>query len=252
MAASPISRGILFDMISTIFHTVVYDPLYNGLIFLVGIVPQHDVGLAVIALTIVVRIILFPLSRRAVETQMAMRKIAPDVEKLKEKHKDNREEQAKAIFALYRERGVHPFASIGLLLAQLPVLFALYWIFAFGGLPEVDPALLYSFVSVPASVNMHFLGFVDMAGHTIILGVLAAGTQFFYTRLSMGPREKKPAAAKASFSAELSRSFDLQARYMLPATFIFLSFIIPNAAMLYLVTSNLFMIGQELWSGRRF
>src|SRR3989344_2054736 len=172
MAASPISRGILFDMISTIFHTVVYDPLYNGLIFLVGIVPQHDVGLAVIALTIVVRIILFPLSRRAVETQMAMRKIAPDVEKLKEKYKDNREEQAKAIFALYRERGVHPFASIGLLLAQLPVLFALYWIFAFGGLPDIRPDLLYSFVSSPAGIDMGFFGLFNMAEHNIVLGVL--------------------------------------------------------------------------------
>src|SRR3989344_1901002 len=137
-------------MISAIFHALIYDPLYNGLVFLVGVMPSHDVGLAVIVLTIVVRVILFPLSRRAVETQLAMKKIAPDIEKLKEKYKDNREEQAKAIFALYKERGVHPFASIGLFLLQIPVLFALYWVFAFGGLPDIRPDLLYSFVSSPA------------------------------------------------------------------------------------------------------
>ncbi|OGG57947.1 hypothetical protein A2853_03415 [Candidatus Kaiserbacteria bacterium RIFCSPHIGHO2_01_FULL_55_17] len=239
-------------MISALFHTLVYDPLYNGLVFLVGIVPSHDVGLAVIVLTIVVRLLLFPLSRRAVETQMAMKKIAPEVERLKEKHKDNREEQAKAIFALYREHGVRPFASVGLLLAQLPILFALYWIFAVGGLPEIHPDTLYSFVFPPAGVNMMFLGVLDMAGHSIVLGVLAGATQFVYTRLSMGPREAKAATQPGSFSADLARSFDLQARYMLPATFVILSFFIPNAALLYLVTSNSSMVAQELLAGRRF
>src|SRR6185436_14723915 len=100
-------------MWSALFHTIIYDPLYNGLVFLVGVIPTHDVGIAVILLTIVVRTILYPLSRRAVETQLAMKKIAPDVERIKVKYKDNREEQTKAIFALYRERGVHPFANFG-------------------------------------------------------------------------------------------------------------------------------------------
>lgn len=239
-------------MISTAFHAVIYDPLYNGLVFLVGATPTHDVGLAVIVLTIAVRVILFPLSRRAVETQMAMKKVAPEVEKLKEKYKNNREEQGKAIFALYRERGVHPFASMGLLLVQLPILFALYWVFAVGGLPEIRPELLYSFVSAPSGVNMEFFGVLNMAGHSIILGIFAAATQFVYTRLSMGPREKKLTTQEASFGTDLARSFDLQARYMLPATFVVLSYFIPNAAMLYLVTSNTFMIGQEYLSGRRF
>lgn len=239
-------------MISAVFHALVYDPLYNGLAFLVGAIPTHDVGLAVIALTILVRLLLFPLSRRAVETQIAMKKIAPDVERLKEKYKDKREEQAKALFALYREHGVHPFASIGLLLAQLPVLFALYWIFASGGLPDIHPELLYAFVPSPESVNMAFLGVLDMAGHSIVLGALAAGTQFVYTRLSMGAPEKKPAVTSGTFSTDLARSFEMQARYVLPATFIVLSFFIPSAAMLYLTTSNAFMIGQELFAGRRF
>lgn len=237
-------------MITAVFHGIIYDPLYNGLVFLVGIIPSHDVGVAVILLTVLVRIILLPLSQRASLNQHAMKKIAPEVEKIKEKYKDNREEQGKAIFALYRERGVHPFAGVGLLLVQLPILFALYWIFA-RGLPNIRPEILYSFIAAPSAINMHFLGFLDMAGHSLPLGIVAALTQFAYTRLSMGPRAA-PSAPGASFSADLSRSFDLQARYVLPATFVFLSFIIPNAAMLYIVTSNVFMLGQELLSGRRF
>lgn len=238
-------------MISAIFHTVVYDPLYNALIFFVDVIPTHDVGIAVIALTILVRVILIPLSRRASETQSAMRKIAPEVEEIKEKYKNSREEQSKAIFALYKERGVHPFAGIGLLFLQLPVLISLYWIFAQGGLPEIKPELLYAFIPISPEVSMEFLGLIDMAGHSLILGLLAAGTQFFYTRLSMGKREPVKPTGTPSFSGELARSFDLQARYVLPATFVVLSYFIPNAAMLYLITSNTFMVVQEFAMGRR-
>src|ERR1700745_3002747 len=98
-------------MIGSIFHAGIYNPLYNGLVFLVGIIPSHDVGLAIVVLTIVVRFILFPLSRRAVQAQLAMKEIAPDVEDLKKKFENDREQQSKAIFALYKERGIHPFAG---------------------------------------------------------------------------------------------------------------------------------------------
>ena len=238
-------------MISALFHTAIYDPLYNGLVFLVGIIPSHDVGLAVILLTIIVRIILFPVSRRAVESQLAMKKLAPDIEELKKKHKDS-VEQNKAIFALYKEHGVHPFASLGLLLLQLPVLIALYWVFANGGLPVIDFSLLYSFIHAPQTVNMEFLGFMDMnARHNIVLAVLAVITQFIYTRLSMGPRGEQT-STEATLSSDMAKSFDIQARYVLPLMIGAIAFSIPAAAPLYWVTSNVFMIGQEYLSGRRF
>jgi YidC/Oxa1 family membrane protein insertase len=238
-------------MIGSIFHTIIYAPLYNGLVFFVGVAPLHDVGLAVIALTILVRVILFPLSRRAVESQLAMKKIAPEIEELKKKHKDN-VEQSKAIFALYKERGIHPFSSVGLLLLQLPVLIGLYWVFARGGLPSIDGSILYSFVHVPPTVNMHFLGFMDMAkNHNIVLAILAALTQLGYTRLSMGPRGSQ-SAGEATLSGDMAKSFDVQARYIFPVMIGVISFTITSAAPLYWVTSNSFMIIQEYASGRRF
>ncbi len=238
-------------MISQIFHATVYDPLYNGVTFFVGVIPSHDIGLAIIALTIVVRIIIFPLSSRAIKAQMAMKKIAPEVELIKVKYKDKREEQGKAIFALYKERGVHPFSSIGLVLVQFPILIGLYWVFYAGGFPDVDASLLYSFVHVPASVNMEFLGILDMSKRSIIIAVLAAVTQFIYTRLSMGPRGQAT-AVEASLSNDMARSFDLQARYMLPVIIGVIAYTIPSAAPLYWVTSNILMIIQEYASGRRF
>lgn len=239
-------------MISTAFHATIYDPLYNGLIALVDIMPGHDVGLAVIALTVIVRIVIYPLSKRTVESQMAMKKVAPEVEALKKKYKKNSPEQTQAIFALYRERGIHPFAGLGLMLIQIPILIALFWIFATGGLPKIDEQLLYSFVPRPETINMLFLGLIDMgAKHDIVLAVLTAATQLVYSRLSMGPRAGKT-AIEESLSSDMARSFDLQVRYVLPIIIGFVAYSVAAAAPLYYVTSNIFMIGQEYLAGRRF
>lgn len=239
-------------MISAAFNTLVYTPLYNGLIFLVDIMPAHDVGFAVILLTVLTRIILFPLSRRAIETQAKMREIAPEVEKVKEKFKDKREEQGRAILALYREKGVRPFASFLLLFVQLPILIGLYWVFSHGGLPEVDGNVLYSFIPAPEHVDMLFLGIFPMNGHSIVLALLAGASQFVYTRLSMGPRLPASRPPGESFSSDMARSFDLQVRFFLPVMIAVISYYVVAAAPLYWLTSNLFMIGQELYMGRRF
>lgn len=240
-------------MIGNLFHTIIYVPLYNGLVWLVDVLPGHDMGLAVILLTVAVRVVLIPLSRRAVQTQLVMKELTPDIEALKEKHKDDREAQGKAIFALYRERGVHPFAGLGLVLLQFPVLIGLYWVFSHGGLPAVDASLLYGFVGVPGSVRMDFLGLIPLSGHSIVLAITAALTQLVYTRLSMGaPATKDPSPVESSLSGDLAKSFDTQARYVLPAFIGIISFSVAAAAPLYWTTSNLFMIAQEYVSGRRF
>jgi YidC/Oxa1 family membrane protein insertase len=241
----------VFTAIASVFSAIFYRPFYNGLTFLVGFLPTHDVGVVVIIMTLIVRFILFPLSRRAVQAQLAMKKIGPEVEKLKEKYKDKPEEQGRAIFALYKERGVHPFSGFLIVLVQLPVLFGLYWVFSRGGLPNIDPAILYSFVHVPATVNMEFLGLVNMSARSIPLAITAALSQFVYTRLSMGPSEKS-SPVEASLSGDMARSFELQARYILPVVIGVIGFSLASAAPLYWTTSNLFMIAQEYLSGRRF
>lgn len=239
-------------MFKAAFFNFIYDPLYNGLVYLVDVVPNHDIGIAIILLTIVVKIVLFPLSRQAVRTQIAMREVAPEIEKIKERLKEKQEEQAKAIFALYRERGIRPFSSFFLILIQFPILFGLYWVFWHGGLPTVDTSLLYSFVRVPEMVNMEFLGLMDMRERSILLAILAGLTQLAYARLSMGPRKPKATNVEASFSNDMAHSFDLQARYILPLIVAGISYTLAAAVPLYWTTSNLFMIVQELLMGRRF
>lgn len=239
-------------MFKSAFFTLVYDPLYNSLVFLVDIVPAHDLGIALIILTILVKIVLIPLSRQAIRTQVAMRAIAPEIEKLKEKFKDKQEEQARAIFALYKERNIRPFASFFLILLQFPILFGLYWVFWKGGLPNVDTSILYSFVPAPENVKMDFLGLIDMSGRSILLAAAAGLTQLLYARLSMGPRKPKEKTDKPSFSSDMAHSFDLQARYVLPIIVAGIAFTVTAAIPLYWTASNLFMLAQELAMGRRF
>ena len=240
-------------MIGSFFHAAIYQPLYNGLVFFVGAAPWHDVGLAIIALTALVRIVLYPLSKRAIESQKALKQITPEIEEVKKKHKANSPEQAQAVFALYRERGVHPFAGIGLLLLQLPILIGLYWVFAYAGLPEIRAADLYSFIRPPESVNMLFAGLMDMgAAHNIALAILTALTQFAYTRLSMGPpATRDPSPVESTLSGDMAKSFDTQARYVLPAFNGIIAFSLSSAVALYFVASNTLMIAQELAAGRR-
>lgn len=238
-------------MFKSFFFTVIYEPLYNGLIYLVDVIPGHDVGLAVIVLTLIVKIILVPLSRQAIRTQTSMRAIMPEIEEIKKRLKDKQEEQARAIFALYRERGIRPFSTFFLILLQLPILFGLYWVFWKGGLPNVNTDLLYAFVPVPPQVDMSFLG-LDMQERSIILALCTGLSQYIYTRLSMGPRQSSPPKTEEpSFSSDMARSFDLQARYILPLLFAGISYTLAAALPLYWTTSNLFMIGQELFMGRR-
>ncbi len=236
-------------MFSSFFHAAFYDPIYNGLVFLVAVVPGADVGIAVILLTIVVRLILFPLSLKAIRTQLVMKQLAPELERIKKEYADKREEQARQTMALYKKEKVNPFSSFGFLIIQLVFIIALYLVFFNGGLPSIQTELLYSFTPIPDTVNMHFLGFLDVAGKSLVLAFLAGITQFIQTRLSLPPMPPKKEGA-ASFKDDLARSFNLQMRYILPIIIFFVAYSISAAIALYFTVSNLVSIGQELYVRR--
>lgn len=230
-------------MFNALWHTFFYDPIYNGLVFFIDIVPTADVGIAIILVTIVVKLIIFPLSKKAVRTQMLMKRIQPQLEELKEKHKDDRQKQAEAMMAIYRENDISPFSSIGIILIQLPLIFALYWMFFNGGLPDIDAGLLYPFIPIPDSVNMNFIGLVDMAGKSILLAAGAGLTQYYQISLMLPEiAERKD---NASLKEDLTRSFQLQMKYVMPAFVFVVAYFISAAVALYWLTSNIFSIGQE-------
>ncbi|MDO8604117.1 MAG: YidC/Oxa1 family membrane protein insertase [bacterium] len=231
------------------FSTVFYQPLYNALVLILGVVPGANVGVAIIFLTLIVRGALLPLSHKSVVSQAKMRKIAPEIEKLKEKHKDNKQEQARKTMELYKEHGINPFSGCLLVLIQLPIIFALYFVF-FKGLPDLKVEQLYSFVHVPSVVSMMFLGII-LSKKSIIIALLAGVTQYYQIKLSipaMAPAEK---GAKPSFKDDFARSFNIQMRYMLPVIVFGISYSISAAVALYWTTSNLFSIAHELYVKRK-
>ena len=231
-------------MISNLFNAFIYEPLYNALAFLVSAIPGGDLGIAIVVLTLLVRLVLFPLSVGATRTQMEMQELNPKLQELKEKLKENREELARQTMALFKEHKVNPFASIFLVLLQIPIILGLYFVFLNeGSVGSFDPALLYSFLSPPETVSLLFLGLIDLTGKSMVLAVLVAVSQFFYARLTM---TKPPQQTGNSFRDDMARSMNIQMRYVFPFIFGFIAYVVSAAVALYFVVSNIFGILQTL------
>jgi YidC/Oxa1 family membrane protein insertase len=237
-------------MFSFIWHTFFFDPVYNGLVYFIDVVPGGDVGIAIILITIVVKIILLPFSLQATRTQVAMNKINPKIKEIKEKFKDKRQEQAQAMMGLYKEAGIKPFASFLLLFIQIPIIIALYLSVSRGGgipLPDINVGILYSFVPSPETVNMLFIGIVDIAAKSLPLAALAGITQFIHTRLSLPKQTPRDPNAAPDFKDDLARSMQLQMRYVMPILIFVVAYTISAAIALYFTVSNLSAIAQEYY-----
>ncbi|HEY0011038.1 MAG TPA: YidC/Oxa1 family membrane protein insertase [Candidatus Paceibacterota bacterium] len=237
-------------MFSAFFHNFLYAPIYNLLVFLVGLVPGGDVGLAVIIATVIVKLIIMPLSLRAVRTQRQMKLIEPQLRALKETHKNDRERQAKEMLTLYREHNIRPFASILGILIQLPIIVALYFVFSREALLNIDPSLLYSFVGVPETISPLFLGTFVVTGSSVILAVLAGLAQAAHARLSVPVPDAPAAGAVRSMGDDFGRIMAMQARYILPVIVVVIAYITSGAVALYFITSSLVGLLQE-WVVRR-
>jgi YidC/Oxa1 family membrane protein insertase len=238
-------------MISSAFTTLIYEPLYNTLVFFVAVVPGWDVGVAVILLTILVKVLLFPFSLKSLRTQLKLRTLEPELKSLKERHKSDPQAQARAMMELYRSNQVRPFLSFFLVLVQLPIIFGLYWVFYKGGLPVVAFEHLYSFIPIPLQPSMEFLGIIDIsAKHNIFFALLVGTSQYFQVILSLPPLP--PRAETASVQDDFARSMQLNMRYVLPVILAGVTYVLPAAVGLYWMVNNLFTIAQEWYVRRKY
>ncbi|OGG41461.1 hypothetical protein A2837_03045 [Candidatus Kaiserbacteria bacterium RIFCSPHIGHO2_01_FULL_46_22] len=232
---------------SYIWHTFFFDPIYNGLVFFIDAIPGGDVGLSIIAITVLVKFVLLPLSIKAAKMQKTMRELEPGLKDLKEKYKDDREALARETMALYREAGLNPFSGILLVLLQIPIIFALYFsVYSGGGitLPNINVELLYSFIPVPENVDMIFLGFVDIASKSWPLAALAGLTQFIHAHLSL-PKPEPRKEGESNMKADFARSMNINMRYVLPAVIGVVAYTLSASVALYFTISNLVAIAQE-------
>ena len=233
-------------MIGNIWDIVLYHPLINALAFLVSILPGGDVGLAVIILTILVKIVLFPLSQKAIESQAQMAVLAPELNKIKEKGV-SKEEQAKLTFDLYKKHKTNPFSGCLLIIVQIPIIFALYYVFYKG--INFDSSVLYSFIHVPEHINMVFLGVLDISGKSLLLAILAGISQYLQAYFMPTPPVNTSAKA-GSFAESFSKSMSMQMKYVFPFVVAFIAYSISGAVALYWIVSNLFAVGQQIYAKR--
>lgn len=232
-------------MFSAFYNLVFYKPLYNGLVFLVDKIPFHDLGFAIIALTLIVRVILFPLGHKSSMTQRKIKEVNPEIEKIKDKLKDKKEEQAKEIMALYKRHGINPFSSFLMALVQIPVLITIFIILRKGA--SFDESILYSFVNLPppSLINNYFLGYFDMLKPSYVFSILAGVSQFFQIKLAMPSLGGSKKGGK-SFKDELQKSLNIQMKYIMPVLIAFISLSFSAALPLYWTTSNVFAILHEI------
>lgn len=235
-------------MFSALWHGVFFDPIYNILIFFIDVVPGGDIGIAIVLATIVVKVVLLPLSLKAARTQFVMRELEPELKALQERFKDKREEYARAMMDAYKKAGVNPFSSILLLFIQIPIIIALYLSVYRGGgipLPDINTALLYSFIPVPDTVSMLFLGLINIAEKSLPLALLAGVTQYIHTSLALPPQKPRDPDAKPSFKDDFSRSMHMQMKYVMPVIIFVVAYTVSATVAVYFIVSNLVAIGQE-------
>ena len=229
-----------------IFHTFLYQPILNLLISLYNIIPGGEIGFAIIALTVVIKLILWPLTRSSLKSQKAMQEIQPKLNELKAKHKDDKEALAKAMMELYKNEKVNPLSSCLPLIIQLPILIGLYRVLL-NGFGEEHMASLYTFVANPGHINQIFVGTIDLAETSIFLAVLAGIFQFFQTRMLMHRKPPKqvqgtPGAKDETMMAAMNKSM----LYFMPVITVVIGATLPGGLTLYWVTVNLVSIIQQV------
>jgi YidC/Oxa1 family membrane protein insertase len=229
----------MFSFLSDAFNVALYKPLFNFLVLLYNYLPGHDFGLAIIFLTIIIRAILYPVSVKAFKSQKALQSLQPKLKEIQEKHKNDKEKQAKETLELYRKEKINPFSGLFLAFIQLPILIALYKVFWQGLKPE-ELGNLYSFVFNPSHINAVSFGLVDLSKPNIILAILAGILQFFQTKMSL-PKESKNSKTENPMAFIMQK----QMLYFFPILTIIILFNLPSALGLYWVASGIFTIIQQ-------
>jgi len=221
------------------FQTIFVIPLFNALVFLYNTAAFQDFGLAVIFLTVLIRFILFPFFHKGTKNQMLLQRLQPEIKKIQENHKNEKEKQAQALMDLYKKHDVNPFSSILLLFIQLPVLIALYQVFLEGFSPEML-GHLYSFVVKPEVLHTTFLGLIDLKEKSIFIVGLAAAIQYIQGYLTLPKIEK---------GKELSSSEKVGKQMVIfsPILTIVILANFPSAVGLYWLVTGIFSVIQQIY-----
>lgn len=227
------------SFLSSIYNELLWRPLFNGLIFIYNTLPWKDLGLAIFVFTILTRIALAPLTLKAKKSQQEMSFIQPEIKKVQEKFKNDRQAQSRALTELYSKYKINPFSGCLVMLVQLPILIALFDVFR-KGIAEIKPETLYPFVMNPGVINTVSSGLIDLSKGNLYLGVVAAITQYLQTKITL--KQQGGMSAQEGFA----KSLQWQSLYFFPALVLLWSYTLPSALTLYWTVLNIFGIVEAL------
>lgn len=258
-----------------IFETLIVQPVFNLLIALYSIIPGADFGVALIIFTIIVRLALWPLVVSQLHQVKQMRKLQPELAKIKKATKGNKQLESMQMLELYKQNDVKPFRSILTLLIQLPIFIALYQViqiftmhrdqidkFTYGFMKNIEP--IKQLIEHPDRFNEKLLGVIDLTAHAIggpggfnifliILAILAAGSQYLISKQTNPNTSTKrfrdvmaeAAEGKPADQAELNAVMMGKMTKFLPFFMLFIMLGLPGALALYYATSNMFAAVQQ-------
>lgn len=231
---------------SSIFNEILFRPIFNLLVLIYNFIPGNDFGLAIVILTVLIRILFVPLSIKTLRSQRELAGLQPKIKELQEKYKNDKSALSQATMALYKERRVNPFSGCLPLLIQIPVLIALYRAFNLGLKPE-SLKVLYPFVQDPGTIKNLSLGFIDLARKSPFLAVAAGVLQAVQAKLA-GSASKRLADGKNQ--DQTAQMMNRQMLYFFPIMVIIISWNLPTGLVIYWVVTTLFSIGEQLYINR--
>ncbi len=216
-----------------LFNAYLYQPILWVLVFIYQHLSFGDLGIAIILLTVFVRLVLFPIFYKGAKDQALMQRLQPKIQEIQREHKDNREVQAKALMALYREHRLNPLSGFLLILLQLPVFIALFGIFS----KELTSGLFD---------NLTFLGLINLQEASIPVAVVAALFQYVQGKMSLPPHTAE-AGGKQNPMASMGRMMV----FLGPVLTIVVLQGLPAALGIYWIVSTLFSIAQQAHINRK-
>jgi len=237
--------------ITDLARLLLLQPLFNLFIFLAVLWPfTHNVAFAVIGLSILVRLLLYPLQRQTIKSQQAMHKLAPELANLREEHKGDQTKLAQETMALYRRHGINPASGCLPALAQLPILIILFYLFRNIFRHDLLYApLLARFPTAEAlqsALDTTFFGINLVQPDPWILPIITGALQFFQSRQMLPPKQELKTHEGVDFQQQLSR----QMMYIFPLMTIFIARTLPAALPLSWSVTTIFMIAQQWWLSR--
>lgn len=226
-------------MLVQIYNTILYQPLLNLLVFFYNVIPGHDIGVAIILLTIFIKVILSPFFIQSIKAQKRMQTLQPKIDELKEKYKGQQDKLGPALMELYKKEKINPLSSCLPLLLQLPFLIAVYQVFR-TGLGSASLQMIYPFINNPGTINSVSFGFISLNHPSVVMAVLAGLAQFWQSKMMMVKHQTKSSAGG------MSAQMGAQMTYIMPLVTVFIGASLPAGLTLYWFLMTLLSALQQL------